>query len=348
MKKFLIAVLVLLSVMFLITRFTEMREIGKILQAGDWRFIFLGGLLELLWLLNVNLGYFKIYQALEIPETKKRLFLITNAATFVNTMTPSGGFSGLAIFLNEAKKNDHPTGKVTVACIIYLILDYVGLLFVAFLSLIVLFRRDHIQWMEIVAFVLLFLLVGVLAAALFLATKSPDKFSKVTNYIVLKSNNLSNKIIHKQVFSPIKAAEFVTEIIGGISVMRTNPAMLKSPLLLTFSGKIILILVLLMVFYAFNVPVSAGTIIAGFGLCSLFVIISPTPSGIGIVEGVLTLALKSLGLTLEAATIVTLGYRALTFWLPLLIGVISFQILNRVDKKPLSKIQPGSKTFSSD
>lgn len=348
MKKFLIAILVLLSVMFLITRFTEMQEIGKILKAGDWRFIFLGVLLEILWLLNVNLGYFKIYQALEVPETKKRLFLITNAATFVNTMTPSGGVSGLAIFLNEARKNDQPTGKVTVACIIYLILDYIGLLFVAFLSLLVLFRRDHIQWTEIVAFVLLFLLVTVLSAALFLATKSPDKFSKVTNYIVSKSNNLSNKIIHKQVFSPSKAEEFITEIVDGVSVMRTNPAMLKSPLVLTFSGKIILILVLLMVFYAFNVPISAGTIIAGFGLCSLFVIISPTPSGIGIVEGVLTLALKSLGLTLEAATIVTLGYRAITFWLPLLIGVISFQILNRVDKKPLSKIQPGSKTFSSD
>jgi len=45
---------------------------------------------------------------------------------------------------------------------------------------------------------------------------------------------------------------------------------------------------------SFEIPFSAGAIIAKFSLAYLFLIVSPTPSGIGIVEGLMPLALTSL------------------------------------------------------
>jgi hypothetical protein len=61
----------------------------------------------------------------------------------------------------------------------------------------------------------------------------------------------------------------------------------------------------------------------------LFVLISPTPSGIGIVEGLMPVALSSLRVDWSQAVIVTLLYRALTFWLPLGLGAVAVRSLHQ-------------------
>lgn len=83
-----------------------------------------------------------------------------------------------------------------------------------------------------------------------------------------------------------------------------------------------------MMFLAFGTPVTAGQLIAGFSIAYLFVIISPTPAGIGIVEGLLTFALTSLAVPIEAAAVITLSFTGYTFWLPFLFGMISFRSLH--------------------
>ena len=80
------------------------------------------------------------------------------------------------------------------------------------------------------------------------------------------------------------------------------------------------------------VPVSAGTLIAGFSISYLFMIVSPTPAGIGVVEGFLTVALSSMYVPLSDATVITLAYRGITFWIPLFIGLLAFRWTSRADK----------------
>jgi uncharacterized membrane protein YbhN (UPF0104 family) len=64
------------------------------------------------------------------------------------------------------------------------------------------------------------------------------------------------------------------------------------------------------------------------------VIISPTPAGIGVVEGALTLALTSMYISLEDAAVITLSYRGITFWIPMLVGMISLRALEKVGIQP--------------
>jgi uncharacterized membrane protein YbhN (UPF0104 family) len=47
------------------------------------------------------------------------------------------------------------------------------------------------------------------------------------------------------------------------------------------------------------------------------------------VETLLPLALTSLGVAWEDAVIITLTYRGITFWIPLILGGISFRLLQR-------------------
>ena len=71
----------------------------------------------------------------------------------------------------------------------------------------------------------------------------------------------------------------------------------------------------------------------GFAIGYLFLIVSPTPSGLGVVEGVMTVVLSTLRVPLGAAALITLTYRAVTFWFPLAVGGVAFRILQQKPKE---------------
>jgi len=63
----------------------------------------------------------------------------------------------------------------------------------------------------------------------------------------------------------------------------------------------------------------------------MLIVISPTPSGVGIVEGSMAIAYASMGIAGAAAATVTLVFRGFSFWLPLLIGFVAIQRRHLMD-----------------
>ena len=84
---------------------------------------------------------------------------------------------------------------------------------------------------------------------------------------------------------------------------------------------------LFVLFLAFHQKVHFGVLVAGYAMGILFWIVSITPQGIGVVEGMMTLVFASLGVPIERATVIALAFRGLTFWLPLGIGFIMLRRL---------------------
>ena len=87
---------------------------------------------------------------------------------------------------------------------------------------------------------------------------------------------------------------------------------------------------------------------AGLSPAHLFLIVSPTPAGIGIVEGILAVALTSLNVPVEDATVVTITYRVFSFWFPFLIGMFTFRMLGHRRKKPADNAVQGEPSVSSE
>jgi len=81
------------------------------------------------------------------------------------------------------------------------------------------------------------------------------------------------------------------------------------------------------------VPASIGTLIVGTSLSYLFLIVSPTPYGLGVVEGILTLALRSMYIPVSDALVLTISYRGVIFWIPFLLGAIAFRWVGTPRKK---------------
>ena len=81
-------------------------------------------------------------------------------------------------------------------------------------------------------------------------------------------------------------------------------------------------LTLYLIFIAAGHPVSPGILLAGYGLPLLLGRLSILPGGVGIVEGTMTLLYDGLGVPNPITVVVILAYRAISFWLPALLGFL--------------------------
>jgi uncharacterized protein (TIRG00374 family) len=158
-------------------------------------------------------------------------------------------------------------------------------------------------------------------------------------------NRILRPFTHRAYLSEQRASEFAHEASSGLMELERNPVKLVAPFMITLAKQGIMIILLWLAFLAFEVKVSPGTVIAGYSIGYLFTLISPTPLGIGFVEGLLSLVLASMYVPLEAATVVALVYRAFTLWLPLLIGIFAFRWLQRGSRSIEKQALPGSEKF---
>jgi len=341
MRKIFVTFALVAGIIFIITQIQDFGSILETIQRSKLRYLFAAIIVESIWLVNVAALYRTIYRVIGIKESLKQMILIAAAANFVNVVTPTAGVGGMAVFISEARRKDYSSGKTTVASAMYILFDYIAFLSVLALGLIVLFRRDQLQMTEIIATGILVLIAGTIAALLYLGMYSEEKLGRFLAW----GGKMVNKLVRPfrrnktgDYLSIDRAYTFAHDIAEGMRELQGKPRELVFPSLLALNSKVLLILVLFFVFLAFGVPPSFGTLIAGFSIAFLFMIVSPTPNGVGFVESALTLTLASFYIPLSDAAVIAITYRGVTYWLPILFGFVAMRWLGGVEK--VSPTQP--------
>jgi uncharacterized protein (TIRG00374 family) len=336
MRNFVFVLLFLAGVVFVLARFAEVQTIVETMQKGDFRYILLAVGVVSLWLVTVAFSYKAIYSALGLNEKVKRLLPMASASIFLNVIAPSAGMSGMAVFVAQAKRQKYSTGKAAVAGAMFVLLDYGAFFAVLALGLIVLFRRNSLDAGEIFASIILLVISLTLATLIYLGMRSAQALGRALAWMASLVNKMLWPLLKRDYLSEERAYEFAEDASDGLYVLQKSPSGLVVPIGLALLKQAMLIGILWCSFMIFRVPFSAGTLIAGFSIGYLFMIITPTPAGLGFVEGALTLALTSMYIPFSAAAIVTLAYRGFTFWIPLMVGMVSFRLLeskNRISQR---------------
>lgn len=332
MGKLLAGIVLLLGVFFVINHFTQFEDILDVLRHGDWRFFVFALLLQAAWAVCNAATYHAVFGALGVRRRLSPLILLASASNFVNVVAPSMGLSGMAVLVTDARRNRLPSAHATVAGALFILAEYAGFAFYLVLGLLVLFRRGNLNTPELVASGVLFMMALILLTILYLGMRSAAKLGRLLKACARFGNRMVRPFTHREIFSEQRAVQFAHDVAEGLGELRDQPSRLWKPLFFALASKGILLLVLASMFLAFQVPLSIGTLLAAFAIAYLFVIVSPTPAGVGVVEGLLALALTSMFVPVDEAAVVVLGYRVITFWLPLLFGMLSFQVLHL--KKP--------------
>jgi uncharacterized protein (TIRG00374 family) len=343
MRKLLFAIVLLLAVFFVLINLAEVQAVLETLQRGDWRFILLAFGVQLLWTLDVAACYHTVYRAIDLDEDISHLLLAVAGANSFNVLAPTGGVGGIAVFINQARRRGYSVARVTVAGALVVLFDYVAFLCLLSIGLVILFRRNNLNVTELSAAAFLFAAAVVLGVLLYLGMQSADSLARALAWMARQVNRSLHPFIHRDYLSEHRARSFAHEAAGGLHRLRQKPQYMLKPFLLSLIGKLLLLSILTLVFVAFKVPFTAGTVIGGFAIGYLFFIVSPTPAGIGFVEGALTLGLRSLSVPIGEATVITLAYRGITFWVPLLYGILAFRWLSHGHTTPEPETLPPDK-----
>ena len=332
MRKIIVPLVLLLAIALILFSSSELENIAKTLQHSNWRFLVAALIVELIWMYNVATTFRLLYRMVGLEEKSRHLLLVATAANFVNVIAPSVGIGGMAVFLDDATRRNHSAGRVTVVGVLYLLFDYAAFLCVLALGLIVLFRRNNLNAGEITASFILLAIAGTLAFLLYLGYRSASELGKALAWITRLVNRLMRPFIHRDYLQEERAHFFAQEVAEGLSLIRGKRRELVWTFLFSLNNFALLICVFAFTFLALGTPFSVGTLVGGFSIGYLFLVVSPTPSGLGVVEGMLALALNTLRVKWEAAVLITLTYRAVTFWFPLGVGAIAFRALHGQEK----------------
>jgi uncharacterized protein (TIRG00374 family) len=332
MRKVIIAVVLFLAIVFVIFRFSELKNLLATLERSDYRFLIVALVVELVWLFSNASVYGSLYRLVELEEKIPHLVLVAAAANFVNVIAPTAGIGGMAVFLDDAGRRNHSTGKVTVVGVLSVLFNYLAFFFVLALGIIVLIRRNNLNAGELTAAAILLAIASSLAFLLYLGYKSTERLGNALAWLARLVNRILRPFIHRDYLQEERAHSFAEEAAEGIAILRGKRKEYLRPFLFSISNFVLLIGVLACTFLAWGTPFSAGTLVGGFAIAYLFLIVSPTPSGLGVVEGVMTIALNTLRVEWAAAALITLTYRFITFWLPLGVGAVAFRILGHQPK----------------
>lgn len=337
----LVWIALLMAGVFIFISIKELENIANALRRGNWLFLVLALALQMLVLVNNAETYRSLFRLVGIKESRKHLFLVSTAYTFVNLIAPSGGIGGVAVFMDSAKQRGQSPARAMVVGILYAIYEYISLLFIVFLGFVTLFRRkviaDGMTGGEITAAILLLAATVGFGLILYIGYRSSERLGKLLARIAGLLNRVLFRFVHKEVWNPENARTLAMEIGEGVATIRDSKSRLIRPMMFALANKLILIALLTSIFMALNVPFSAGTVVAGYGFCQLFFYVSPTPAGIGVVETLFPVILNMLTVPLASGLLITLIYRALTVWLSFGVGFWSFRKLQQL----YSKGKPG-------
>ncbi|MGE5251150.1 MAG: flippase-like domain-containing protein, partial [Bacteroidota bacterium] len=321
-------ILLILTVLFLwalVSRFTQLEQLKNTLQHGQWTWILAALVSQVLYFAVFTASYQAAFATLDIQTRTRDLIPVTLGALFVNLVVPAGIAGGTALFAQDLRRRGQPATRTATGILLQLAADFAAFTFILIPGLIYLFIEHDLKTYEIIAALLLLLLTTGLSGVLLLGIWSPSRVHRIFELLYRTANWLSYRARHAPIlaedWAQKNAAEFEQAALAAAGhrprLIRTVGAALLAHL--------IDIATLYILFLAFNQPISPGVLVAGYAMGVLFLVVSITPQGIGIVEGVMALTFTSLGITGAVATTVVLAFRGLTFWIPMLLGFFAVQ-----------------------
>ena len=331
LRPILYAILAILFGRFIYLNNGQLVEIAAVLRNGIWYYLLIVTVLFGLAVQNQGRLYSSIYAQLRLPPERKKLSAIFLVSRFMSVAAPSGGLSGAVPFIQDARRRKLGVGSVLVANLIYLIVWYSTFTVILLLGLLHLFLSHDLQWFEVAESIILISFTVMLVAILAMAWLAPGWLSAILHRITHLAAWVARRLKRPIPLTIAQTDALADELTHTIYLIRHagwGPAL--RPFGMAFINEILNLLILFFVALAFGIKMGMGVLIATYSIGILFFLISPTPGGLGLVEGILILVMTSLDIPDESAATITLAYRGFTFWLPFILG---FFALRRLEKQ---------------
>lgn len=169
------------------------------------------------------------------------------------------------------------------------------------------------------------LFIGGLSGVLLVGIWRPRWLALLFGWAQRTANWLFGRLRRSLTLADDWSQKTAGEFNEAAAAVASHPKRLLGTIGVAFIAYLIDLATLYLLFKAFNFPITIGPLVAGFAVGILFWVVSITPQGIGVVEGMMALTFTSLGVPGAVAATVALAFRGMTFWLPMLLGFLALQ-----------------------
>jgi uncharacterized protein (TIRG00374 family) len=327
LRRWILWTLVVGFVWAVFSRLPELERLGEILAGGRWPWILAGGALQALYYTFVGLLYQAAFLTVGIHTRAGGLLVVLLASLFVNTMAPSGGMAGAALFVDEASRRGLPGARAAAAVLLSRIADSLGFTVWMLAGLSYLFLARDLRPYEIAAASALLVLTAATAGLLVLGLARPRYLRQMLGWFARVVNRVLTWSARPAPLDDDWADRHADEFAQAGVALGDHPQHLIRTIAIALMGHLFNVSSLAALFAAFRQPVEPGLVIAVYTVGILFWKMSPVPEGVGVVEGVMVLAMTSVGVPAPNATVIALSFRGLSYWLPMVTG---FLLLRRL------------------
>ncbi len=319
-RRLLLVLLVIAFVVVVVSRLTEIEHLVATLRQGLWPWVLAAAFLQGMYYAAYAALFHAAFRVVEVDGRWRDLLPVLLASLLINTLAPSGGTAGTALFVDDAARRGQSPARALAGTLLVRVADACAFAAVLVVGLAHLFLRHDLKAYEITAAVLLLLGTAGLTAVLLLGLWRPAQLRRGLGWIERAAVRLAAWFRRPSPLSPGWAERNADEFTQAGVAIGARPHRLVRPLVVALAAHLVDLASLYTLFLAFRQPIAPGALVAGYAMGILFWKMSPIPEGVGVVEGVMILVFVSLGVPAAQATIVALAFRGLTFWLPMVFG----------------------------
>lgn len=314
--------LVLAFIWIVATRFNEITDFSFTLSQGRFKWVLIAVALQILHYLVSSASFRTAFAIVGVESRVRDLLPLLFGSVLVSVVAPSGGASCAALFVDHSARRGQSPGRTAAGVLLQHISSLAAFMLILSAGLVYLGTQRGLQLYQITAALILLLAVSLISGVLVLAMRYPLLFRRLLGQLQRAINALVCKFKDVTLITDDWVEVHASEFIEAGAAIIAQPRWLVSTLAVLLVAHLVNMGVLYSLFLAFSQSIQIGPLVAGYAIGILFLIISVTPQGVGVVEGIMPLTFASLGVPASAATITVLAFRGLSLWLPLLVGFL--------------------------
>ena len=309
-----------MALFLIVPRLSGQKKALEYLENATPAWLVVAVAVECVSLLFYSLLFRRLLRLLHWPVTLALALRINLAGLAAAHLFSAGGVGGAAVTYRVLQKRGMPHSLVLIAVIFQNAFAYFLLFALFAVGLVVLILRGQGgdgATVIAAAFVVLFLIA---AGYGFWLLSHPSSLRRRAHQVV---RWLERRIKRLHV-DPAMLEEYLDGIVDGWRRLRREGwgHLRTVGLAAGYWGFDIACLLLVMV--AFHVGVAPDKAIIAYAVANVVGTFSPTPSGLGAVEGVMIALLVGFDMPSAAAVAVVLVYRLINFWLPIPAGLATY------------------------
>jgi len=336
MKKFIfrlsiLLILILGMIYYLARNYGTLEKTLNVTLSQSLRFLVLAFVFSVLAYIFKAMMNREVFNRMGIKRGLSEMAFLQMSALAVNVVVPSAGLSVGLMFAEDANKRGESKAAAITAVIVSLLLDYIAIAIFLLIAIGYLTSVGSLSWPVVIPALLFLALAIGLFVLIWLSGKNQSLLRRLLNRVKKLINLVLVKFGRKKVGVGNGIDQFIVELENAYHVIRTDRGSLYRAMGYILISHLMYLAVLYVLFISVGITPLYRVLISGYAIGLMLIVISPTPSGVGIVEGSMAIAYASMGIAGAAAATVTLVFRGFSFWLPLLIGFVAIQRRHLMD-----------------